>query len=164
MTPAPLAIEPVVGPADLAAALALNNINAADLSWLDEDSMARMVTNAFAALRVGATEALLIAFDQNADYASPNFLWFRERHAAFVYIDRVVVAEAARGRGHGRRIYEALFEAAARSGHSVVGCEVNTDPPNPASEAFHARMGFVVVGAATLGPGKSVRYYERKLA
>jgi uncharacterized protein len=33
----------------------------------------------------------MLAFDQDADYDSPNFLWFRERLARFVYADRVVV-------------------------------------------------------------------------
>jgi uncharacterized protein len=44
-----------------------------------------------------------------------------------------------------------------------VGCEINLLPPNPASDAFHARMGFVEVGAAQLANGKTVRYLERAL-
>jgi predicted GNAT superfamily acetyltransferase len=163
MTPVPPSIEPI-GQVDLAAALALNNAHAQELSWLDQDGLSRLVGNAFAAWRIGHAEAMLIAFDQGADYGSPNFLWFRERHAAFVYVDRVVVAETARGRGHARRLYEALFDTAARRGHRIVTCEVNSAPPNPASDAFHAALGFAIVGSATLGPGKSVRYYERTLA
>jgi predicted GNAT superfamily acetyltransferase len=42
-------------------------------------------------------------------------------------------------------------------------CEVNAEPPNPASDAFHAAMGFAEVGSATLGGGKQVRYFERLL-
>jgi predicted GNAT superfamily acetyltransferase len=41
---------------------------------------------------------------------------------------------------------------------------VNYEPPNPASEAFHTRLGFVEVGRATLPDrGKSVRYLKRDL-
>jgi predicted GNAT superfamily acetyltransferase len=43
----------------------------------------------------------------------------------------------------------------------VVCCEVNSDPPNPLSDAFHAALGFREVGRAFLPDrGKSVRYLE----
>jgi predicted GNAT superfamily acetyltransferase len=42
---------------------------------------------------------------------------------------------------------------------------VNTEPPNPASDAFHARLGFVEVGRAVLpGGAKAVRYLRRALS
>ena len=42
-------------------------------------------------------------------------------------------------------------------------CEVNSDPPNPASDVFHAAMGFSVTGEALLDNGKTVRYMARLL-
>jgi uncharacterized protein len=43
-----------------------------------------------------------------------------------------------------------------------VVCEVNIDPPNPASEAFHLALGFKEVGQATIHGGtKTVRYFEK---
>jgi predicted GNAT superfamily acetyltransferase len=55
---------------------------------------------AFYAARAGTgTEAFIIALDQNAEYANPNFSWFRARYGRFVYVDRVVTAAAARGWG-----------------------------------------------------------------
>ena len=42
----------------------------------------------------------------------------------------------------------------------IVGA-VNLDPPNPGSDAFHAKMGFAQVGCAELAPGgKTARYRE----
>ena len=160
-----------ITPRDLAAArpladalLSLNNSHAVALSWLEPDRIVHLVAEAFLALRIGEAEALLVAFDQGADYDSPNFLWFRQKYARFVYVDRVVVAGAARGRGHARRLYEALFEKAFAAGHEQVVCEVNSDPPNPESDAFHARLGFEEVGAAQiLGGKKTVRYLARSL-
>ena len=106
---------------------------------------------------LGAThrrrEAFLLAFDQAADYDSPNFLWFRDRTPRFVYVDRIVVAPAARGRGHARRLYDDLFAQARRAGHDQVVCEVNSEPANPASDAFHAALGFSEVGRATIHGG-----------
>lgn len=154
----------LVGPAG-EALLALNNAHAEELSWLEPARLAHLVSEAFVARRIGVADALLLTFDQAADYDSPNFLWFRERYPAFVYVDRVVVDDGARGRGLARRLYDNLFVAARLAGHERIVCEVNSDPPNPASEAFHAALGFVAVGTATIHGGKkTVTYLERTLA
>jgi predicted GNAT superfamily acetyltransferase len=160
---ASLPIEPVSA-ADEPAILALNNEHAAELSWLEPERLSHLIGQAFHTRRIGRLEAFLMAFDQDADYHSPNYLWFRSRYPRFVYVDRVVVANAARGRGHARRLYNDLFDIAARAGHTIVTCEVNAEPPNPASDAFHAALGFTEVGDAVIhGGAKSVRYFERKI-
>ncbi|WP_158747218.1 GNAT family N-acetyltransferase [Acidisphaera sp. L21] len=144
--------------------LALNNAHAAELSWLDLDRLRHLVGTAYLAARIGAADALLLVMDQHADYDSPNFLWFHARYSRFVYVDRVVIAPAARGRGYARLLYDALFAKAAADGYSQVVCEVNSDPPNPGSDAFHARLGFAVVGSASIhGGSKTVRYLARSL-
>jgi uncharacterized protein len=151
-----------IGPGVEPALLALNNAHAMELSWLEPERFSVLVGRAFHARQIGGADAFLLAFDQDADYDSPNFLWFRERHPRFVYIDRVVVASAARGRGHARRLYADLIETAAARGHSLVVCEVNFEPPNPASDAFHAALGFTDVGQAEIHGGtKTVRYLMR---
>jgi len=126
--------------------------------------MTELVAKAFLALAVVEADALLVAFDERADYRSPNFLWFRDRFDRFVYVDRVVVAAYARGRGLARALYLQLFARARDAGHDTVVAEVNVDPPNPGSHAFHAAMGFRAVGSATLTGDKRVRYYARTLA
>ena len=149
---------------DLPRLLALNNAHATELSWLAPERLAQLVDRAFLARTIGDAEAFLLAFDQDADYDSPNFLWFRARFDRFVYVDRIVVAAEARGRGHARRLYQTLFERARAAGHERVVCEVNSNPPNPASDAFHADLGFVVVGTGEIHGGeKTVTYLERAL-
>jgi uncharacterized protein len=143
--------------------IALNNAHALELSWADAARFRHLVGQAFLAERIGDAEAMLIALDESADYDSPNFLWFRERHASFVYVDRVVTAATARGRGHARTLYGNLIARAREAGHARIVCEVNSDPPNPASDAFHRSMGFEQVGAASLGNGKTVRYLSLSL-
>jgi predicted GNAT superfamily acetyltransferase len=147
-----------------AAILALNNEHAAELSWLEPERLSFLLGEAFYTRRIGTLEAFIMTFDQDARYDSPNFLWFRERYQRFVYVDRVVVAAEARGRGHARRLYQDLFDHASRAGQAIVTCEVNAEPPNPASDAFHAALGFAEVGDAVIHGGKkAVRYYLREL-
>src|ERR1700730_4943183 len=145
--------------------LALNNTHAQELSWLEPERLQHLVFQAFLARRIGNLDAFLLASDQDADYDSPNFLWFRARYPRFVYVDRIVVAASARGRGCARRLYQDLFKQAGRAGHEHVVCEVNISPPNPASDAFHAAFGFVEVGTASVyGGSKMVRYLLRALS
>lgn len=150
--------------ADEAAVLALNNENVADLSLLDSPELSHLLAQAILARRIGALDAFLIALDQDADYGSPNFRWFKQRYSRFAYVDRIVVAGGARGHGHARRLYEDLFDFARKAGHSLVTSEVNVNPPNPASDAFHAALGFGEVGSAVIhGGSKAVRYFVRTI-
>jgi predicted GNAT superfamily acetyltransferase len=150
-----LPISPAVEPE----VLALNNAHAAELSWLDRDRLTFLLRQAFHARRIGEIDGFLLAFDHGAAYDSPNYLWFRQRYRRFVYIDRVVVAPAARGRGCAGRLYADLLSHARQAGHDIVVCEVNRDPPNPALDAFHAE-----VGHATIHHGsKTVRYLARAI-
>jgi hypothetical protein len=148
-----------------AALLALNNAHAQELSWLEPERLEHLVREAFYARRIGDLDAFLIAFDQGAKYDSPNFLWFRQRYPRFVYVDRIVTAASARGRGYAQQLYFDLFEQAARAGHERVACEINLSPPNPGSDAFHAALGFAEVGSAAIhGGAKTVRYLARALS
>jgi uncharacterized protein len=154
-------------PADHAAILALNAAHVAELSPLDADGLQRLLTSAFfaaVARPLGAPVGLLIVLDQSASYDSPNFHWFRRRHARFAYIDRIVLAAGARGHGIAARLYREAFIAARRAGYALVCCEVNQWPPNAASDRFHDKLGFKAVGRAELaGRGKTVRYLEAAL-
>ncbi len=148
----------------LAPLLALNTAHEVELSPLTAPRLRQLVAAAFAAWRIGDAEAFLIAFDQASDYDGANFIWFRERYPRFVYVDRVAVAAAARGRGHARRLYENLFDLARQDGHEAIVCEVNSSPPNPGSDAFHLALGFVEVGSGPVpGTDKTVRYLLRRL-
>ena len=144
--------------------LALNNAHATELSPLSLADFDRLIHASFfaAALQDGA--AFLIAFDQNAAYDSPNFLWFRERYDRFVYVDRVVTSPLARGKGYAKALYADLFERAKQADHARIVCEVNLIPPNPASDAFHAAHGFTEVGRAPVHDGtRTVRYLLRSI-
>jgi predicted GNAT superfamily acetyltransferase len=143
---------------------ALNETHATELSSLNVKKLESLIGSAFFAATIDDGDALVIACDQDTPYDSPNFLWFRERYPRFVYIDRVAVSAARRGEGLARQLYDAVFTAACAAGHDHIVCEVNYDPPNPASDAFHKKLGFVEVGRAHLEDrGKGVRYLRMAL-
>ena len=137
-------------------ALYLNNRHATELSLQTLDGLKALIARASYARWCPGETGFLIALDERADYPNPNFEWFRARFPHFAYIDRVVVDEAHRGQGLARQLYEDLFRTVDRS---LVVCEVNRVPPNPASDAFHDRLGFKAVGSAELlDRQKTVRY------
>jgi uncharacterized protein len=144
---------------DIETILALNALHETETSPLTREKLIQMLSEAFySATAAGGRDGYLICFDQDADYDSINFLWFKTRYQRFVYIDRVVVAAHARGQGIARRFYEELFDRARVAGHDHVVCEINLTPPNPGSLAFHSALGFTKVGQADLGSNKRVSY------
>ena len=143
--------------ADFDAILALNEASVSLLSPLSQRRLAELHAKASlhrVAARDGAVLGFLLAFREGADYDSPNYRWFAARYPRFLYVDRVVVADAARGHGVGTLLYRDMFEFAAASAVGLVTCEFDVDPPNAASERFHARFGFREAGRQWLGAGR----------
>lgn len=87
----------------------------------------------------------ILAMDEHSSYRSLNYLWFKDRYAKFIYVDRIAVDANHRKQGLGRKLY-ADIENWMRGKRPVLGCEVNLLPPNPASMEFHARVGFHQAG------------------
>jgi uncharacterized protein len=104
----------------------------------------------------GQVVAFLLAMRDGAAYANDNFEWFSARYPRFVYIDRIVVDAAASGHGIGRLLYDDLFARSRANEISIVACEYNIEPPNPASKAFHDRFGFVEVGTQRVAGGSKL--------
>ncbi|MEO8780167.1 MAG: GNAT family N-acetyltransferase [Rhodanobacter sp.] len=146
-------------PADFPAILALNEAFVAVLSPLDGARLAQL--HAQAALhRViaqdGRIEAFLLAFREGADYDGANYRWFAQRHARFLYVDRIVVAGGGQAQGAGSALYRDVRALASRDAVPLITCEFDIDPPNPASAHFHASQGFREVGRRQLEGGKTV--------
>lgn len=146
----------------LAEVLAMNEAVEEMTAPLDTARLSALIARAsFAEARLdaeGRVAGFLIGFDDGAEYDSPNFAWFRARMERFAYIDRVVIAPWAQGAGIARALYADFAGAARERGLDRLVCEVNRVPPNHASDAFHAALGFVEVGQGVPIPGKLVRY------
>jgi predicted GNAT superfamily acetyltransferase len=136
-------------PTDFESILSLNDVEVEYTSPMDLARIQSLDTLASyhkVAVIDGAVMGFLIAFDHSVQFENDNFKWFADRYDTFVYIDRIVISENAKGQGVGRALYEDLFSQATEQKIEVVGCEFNLIPLNEASAAYHQKMGFHQVG------------------
>lgn len=138
-----------LGPEDAPALAPLNDAATPAVPITSVSDVAQLVRLSELAVgieRKGKLVGFVIAIAPGSDYDSENYRYFESRGIDHLYVDRIVIAENERGAGLGPLLYEQVFDAARRAGRSEVTCEVNLEPPNPGSQAFHARLGFEQVG------------------
>lgn len=141
-------------PLDLPNMLILNNEAVPAVPLATEEELAELLrtsTFGFAAVNDDEFLGFVVGFEPGMDYASPNYLYFENRGTDYLYVDRIVVAEEARGMRVGQTLYRKVIALAVDQGRVEVACEVNLEPPNPASIAFHSRLGFSEVGRQETG-------------
>lgn len=87
----------------------------------------------------------VVTMPPGTTYDSENYRWFIERYGdRFSYLDRIVIGREFRRQGLARFVYDTLEEAARPLGRMAL--EVNVDPPNHGSLAFHAGRGYLEMG------------------
>lgn len=134
--------------ADAGAILRINNAAVPAMNVLDADGVRWLLTNAAyarVAMADGEVAGFLIGLPPGVGYDSDNYRWFSARYDEFLYIDRIAFDERFRNRGLGSALYDDIADFARGRWPRIVA-EVNLDPPNPRSEVFHSRHGFVRVG------------------
>ena len=151
---------------DSEAVLRLNAESVAVLSPMDEARF--QLLRSMACLHLVAEDpsgvvGFLMAFADGVPYDSVNYQWFASRFKRFVYIDRVVVSGALRGAGIGSDFYGLAEAYAAKSNIAWLVCEVDVEPPNPGSLAFHKKKGFVEVSRQVVAHGKAVSLQVRSV-
>lgn len=152
-------------PADRPRLLELNAASVQELSPLDDERLRYILALAERCLVVesdaGEVVGFAIAIAPGADYDSVNYDWFSTRFEHFLYLDRIAVSARCRRIGVGARLYDAMEQAAAAYGRMV--CDVNTQPRNDASLAFHAARGYREVGELAHPAGKTVALLSKQL-
>jgi hypothetical protein len=144
-------------PADLHTVLAMNEAAVPNVNSLDAGQMQDLCDQAAyfrvaIASNTGKVSAFLLGLTPDAQYQSPNFLWFRRNYPSFAYIDRVAVAEDARRNGLASALYDD-FEASFSNRVPLLACEVNLRPANPGSMQFHRGRGFIQAGSQVIDNG-----------
>lgn len=153
-----------IAPDDHDAVLAWNQAHVELLAPLDAARLGDLLTWADAGSIItddGGDVGFVITFANGSTYDSFNYRWFSERHAHFLYLDRIVIDPSVRRSGVASRVYDAIEARAAELG-PLLCLEVNLDPPNEPSLAFHAGRGFVEIGQHEAG-GHLVSLLEKRL-
>ena len=153
---------------DRAALLRLNGDNWPSVYPLDEDLLAWLRGfgghHRVAVDPAGVVLGYLMTFSSASAYDDTEIRELRRRVAEpFLYICQVAIAPEHRRRRIGCAFYEAATDAAQRQGLRLLCCDVNTDPPNPESFAFHRRLGFLEIGQGIASNGVAIAYLTRKL-
>jgi hypothetical protein len=158
------AIVRELGRADWPRVIELNRASVRELSPLDQKRLGYILALAHRSLVVECGRevvAFAISVAPGTDYDSANYAWFSGRYERFLYLDRIAVRESQRRRGLGARLYDAMERAAEPFGRIV--CDVNLEPRNDASLAFHAARGYRDVGRLVHGEGKTVALMCKEL-
>ena len=150
--------------ADVPAVLGLNHRHVELLSPLDAERLLWLVGVSDHADVVEIDESVVgfvVTMAPGSEYDSDNYRWFASRYGeSFYYLDRIVIAEEMRRRGLAAFVYDAMEHIAQGFGRMTL--EVNVDPPNLGSLAFHERRGYREVGR--LGdPGHVVGLMAKEL-
>ncbi|HET7331760.1 GNAT family N-acetyltransferase [Dyella sp.] len=138
---------------DLDAVLALNNTAGRSILALDAERLRYFYDQAdyFRVAEIdGHLAGFLIALRDGRDYASPNYHWFGQHYPAFVYIDRIVIANAYRRHGLGR-IFYCDVNSYAEVRVPLLTCEVFLEPADDVVVLFHGTYGFQEVGQQRMG-------------
>jgi len=153
-------------PGDEAFILALNAAcvpSVSEMSAQDFRNIAGWAERVLIAEAGGRPAGFVILIRPGSAYPSDNYGWFETAYRRHLYVDRIAVSESARGTGAGRALYEAALLMARELGEERITAEVNEDPPNPESMAFHAKLGFRHLLSRPSRSGKVVAMLERPL-
>jgi predicted GNAT superfamily acetyltransferase len=148
---------------DEQAILVLNAESEWAMSPLDEAGLRHLLAMdglALVAEPAGQVLGFALALTPDQPYDSANYRWFGERFSKFLYLDRVAVRAQMRRQGIASALYDVLEEAARPWGRIL--CEVNIEPINPVSLAFHASRDYERVGVLAHGEAKAVAMLEKR--
>lgn len=164
-------------PTDLERVLEINQANVPEVGSVDMDRMQYIVDESEIALvaEVGSGDAVAesqiagfcLVLGQGSTYESVNYAWCMERYTDALYLDRVAFDAAFQGRGLGTALYAEVDRLIVdrRAGGAAINrltLEVNVDPPNEQSLAFHARRGFTEAGRQMTPYGIEVSYQQKR--
>lgn len=111
----------------------------------------------------GAVLGYLMSFPRESAYDDTEINELRRRLTEpFCYIGQIVIAPQFRRQRIGHAFYRRIEDHAERRGARILCCDVNTEPPNAASFAFHRRLGFVEIGRSLAGNGLPIAFLVRR--
>lgn len=128
----------------------LNQANTPEVGSLTREEYIELEPKCHAVLvaedNTGERLGFVMLMVRGRDYASLNYQWFEQQLENFMYVDRIAVAEAGRGKGVGLALYSEALDMAEAHGAEKLAAEVNIEPMNEISLSFHKKLGFEEIG------------------
>lgn len=160
-----------IHPSDVASIHALNQSAVPHVGAMTPDELSHIIDESCISLvahPASLSEQVVgfcLVLAPTADYSSQNFRWFCDRYNDFIYLDRVAVDQNYRRQGIGARFYETIGRLAPTRCPEArwLTLEVNIEPRNEASLAFHEGMGFEIVGERDTRYGTKVALMQKNL-
>jgi predicted GNAT superfamily acetyltransferase len=139
-----------LAPTDLEAIHRINQDNVPEVGSVDRERLEFLVDHSVLARAAevdGVVAGFCLILPLGVPYDSVNYRWFSDRYDDVWYLDRVAFDAAYRRRGLGTALYDDVERRiGGRPEVAALALEVNVDPPNEPSLAFHRRRGYVDVG------------------
>lgn len=162
--------------ADLDRVVVINEANVPDVGPADRDHLRFLVEESELALvaeladtveDISVVAGFCLVLGPDSTYQSVNYRWFMDRYDDAFYLDRVAFDATYQGMGLGTQLYAGVDRRIAErraDGAAIdrLTLEVNVEPPNHQSLAFHSRRGFVEVGRQPTPYGITVSLQEKR--
>lgn len=158
----------MIGPIEPKHHTDLLNMNAEFVHWLsplDQPKLDYILQRATYQRQINQADGILLGYGHEVNYPDhKNLTWLKQHLSDFFYIDRVIIKRRAHGQGLGYALYQDVTNFAVQQGYKWIACEVNTRPNNPASHAFHLKMGFKAIGDVNYpNYDAALRYYAKPI-
>ena len=145
----------------------INRANTPEVGDVSVERLSWLVDESDLALAIDVDEELAgfcLVLGPGSAYDSVNYRWFAERFPTAMYLDRIAIDSAFRRQGLASRLYDHVERAVAATPARSLALEVNVEPPNPGSLAFHERRGYAEVGRQTTPYGATVSLRLKRCA
>ena len=158
---------------DIPAILAINLAGHPHVSLLSFDEIAELKTQGFLCWVCENIEGVIVGYilacqypedPATPEYCGDAYLALQNIiHSPFFYIDQIAVAASHRREGIANILYRQVDQWAAAHAFEVLTCEVNVQPPNPESAAFHQSLGFKALKTIAVSDGTVVSLMAKEL-
>lgn len=171
MTPV---IRPIDPSTDLERILQLNAGAVPDVGAIDAQRLEALIAQSLLALAISVEgdeqiAGFCLVLGPGADYQSVNYRWFVDHYGTtgepFAYLDRVAIDPAFKRLGLGRALYEFVEARLLEQTELRWFClEINLEPRNDTSLAFHESLGFEEIGQQLTDYGVLVSLQTKHLS
>lgn len=104
----------------------------------------------------GVVAAFILALEQGQPYQSENYAWFEHNLNDYYYVDRLAILPNYHRLGIGSLMHNSVKAYAIEKGIKQIALEIDIQPINEVSLAFHKQLGFKEIDTLVTNQGKKI--------